>query len=93
MAGPCVCKSFSHNSSPLGKNKFVESALKVPSTNGSKTLTHIFAIFSAPASALTPVLLLVTILVVANLTVRYSEADFQQIIRTIVKAKALALIL
>ena len=88
MARPLACHSARQNPPPTGKNKPAGPA----STKGSDIYTPVPAMSRAPTPALAsaPVLPLTPAPADANATVRYLEADLQQIFRTVLEVRPLA---
>ena len=85
MARPLAYRSPRRNPPPTGKDKLTGSAL----TEGSDTYTPAPVVSHAqtPASTLAPALLLALAPIDPNATVRYSDADLQQILKTVQEAR------
>ena len=83
MARPLACHSLCRNPSPTGKD---EPASPTP-TESSDTYTPAFAVSCAPTHTAPAALLPVLIPAAVNSTVRYSEADLQRIVKTVLETK------
>ena len=88
MARPSTCRSLCQNPPLTGEDEPASPA----QIDGSDTYTPAPAVLHAPtpAPASIPALLLAPAPVDTDAIVRYSEADLQRILRTVLEAKSLA---